>query len=233
MLIHHLAIHLPTLAPHLAVLPVVGVVAETALSSVFGHHNSYPNGNPDNLTKFDAIARQAAAGDQASVDFMRQVIAGNVITNGPGSVWWNAGDHVNPVVDWGEQSPGRAAERAYMQHLYSGLFGQSNPTPVGGQTPNVSAMAAAVDAGGTDLGNVLQATLRQAIATGGASLTSPAFAGTFTPAAKTVAAGNTGSTAPGTNIKAGLTSGSKTLLVILAVVLGVFVVPAVLKSYRH
>jgi hypothetical protein len=98
-------------------------------SGLFGHHNDYPNGNPADLSKFDAIAQQAMAGDAASLTFLQRVAVGQQITNGPGSVWYNAGDHDNAQVNWGDPSPGRAAERAYAARLVAGMTGTTQPNP--------------------------------------------------------------------------------------------------------
>lgn len=95
----------------------LAAVAALVLPSLLGHHNDYPNGNPANLSKFDAMATAAAAGDATNLQGLRLVSQGAQVNMGPYAGGWGS----NFVVNWGEATAGRAAERAYATRLYNAL----------------------------------------------------------------------------------------------------------------
>jgi hypothetical protein len=92
----------------LGALPVAAVL--TVASSLFGHHNAYPNGNPANLATMDKVAQ---AGDLLT---LRTIANGGTTPGGRplGSGWpTNPGENI----PWGENTPGRIAERTYARDL--------------------------------------------------------------------------------------------------------------------
>jgi hypothetical protein len=83
-----------------APLVAVGAVADGLLSIFGGHHNSYPNGNPANLSKMDQMA---VAGDLAGLQTVAR-----------GGSYALPGDP-NGILNWSQPAgdAGRASERAY------------------------------------------------------------------------------------------------------------------------
>lgn len=154
------------------VTPTLGVVPVALVASVvgglFGHHNEYPNGNPSDLALMDTLGKWAAgqvsppAGitPDMALAFLRGIAAGQTLNSQP--VWYAAGDTSNPVINWGEQNQGRAAERAYAGNLVNQI--------VNAHAAVAAAVASIPSSGvGGDISSAVNAvvnSLQQAAATG-------------------------------------------------------------------
>jgi len=119
---------------------VIGGEAGTLVGSLFGHHNSYPNGNPSNLSAMDTLASYVVAqGPTAGTALatLRTIAAGGTTPGGQpagsGGWSWNKEN-----VNWSQPTgdAGRAAERAYAAMLLSKITGTTvTPAPAGATVP--------------------------------------------------------------------------------------------------
>lgn len=175
-----------------------GTASGGILGGLFGGShgtvNQNANGNPSNIAHMDAMARDPSTD---TVAYLRGIALGMTMVSGMGTPWpWNA-----PSVNWGENTPARAGERAHAAAIVAAMTQQGTAQPQALTVPVVTTIEP-VPAGPTT-GDRISTAVAQAIQAG---LVNPNDAAAIQRYAQGVAdrAGVVASAATGAQVGAGI-----------------------------